>query len=373
MTHLPLVTRLFTKHVALLIVAPESLLDVALEIRNRLTSPPASGEKDAFQLAVNQLKTLCLDDMNKVDATVLDNLSSDVAVIPELAGHLIKAGGKRLRPMLTIASARMLDYDGEQHIKLAAAVELIHGATLLHDDVVDGSALRRGHSTANLIWGNKESVLVGDFIFSRAFELMVSAGELRVLEILSRASGVIAEGEVMQLSTQKNIAATREMYLAVVGAKTAALFAAAARAGAVIANADRATELALYDFGRELGVAFQLVDDALDYSGKQAALGKSVGDDFREGKMTLPVVVAIERADAAELKFWRRTISDGDQEAGDFETALDYIERCGAIEETMARAADFAARACTRLDAAPVNAYSTGLKDLVDSSLLRGH
>ena len=348
-------------------------MDLVLELRNRLGSSPARGEKDAFQASVDHLKSLCREDMNKVDAAVLENLSSDVAVIPELAGHLIKAGGKRLRPILTISAARMFDYAGDQHIKLAAAVELIHGATLLHDDVVDGSSLRRGHSTANILWGNKESVLVGDFIFSRAFELMVSSGELRVLEILSRASGVIAEGEVMQLSTQKNVAATRDMYLAVVDAKTAALFAAAARVGAVIAKTDAHTEKALYDYGRNLGVAFQLVDDALDYSGRQAALGKSVGDDFREGKMTLPVVVAIERADAAALKFWRRTIGEGEQTAGDFETALDYMEQAGAIEETMKRAADYASCAIDCLSAAPKNAYSDGLKELADCSVLRGY
>lgn len=346
-------------------------MDLALELRNRLRVSQMDHAHDAFQEAVTALKKLCDADLDQVNLTVLDNLASDVAMIPELAGHLINAGGKRLRPILTIAAARLLDYDGDDHIKLAAAVELIHGATLLHDDVVDGSSLRRGHSTANMVWGNKESVLVGDFIFSRAFELMVSAGELRVLEILSHASSVIAQGEVMQLSTQKNTAATREMYLGVVEAKTAALFAAASRAGAVIASADERTEHALYEFGRHLGIAFQLVDDALDFSGRQNALGKSVGDDFREGKMTLPVVVAIERADAEARCFWQRTIGDGEQKTGDFEMALDHIDRAGGIAETIALAESYAARAIDYLSAVPNNAYTSNLEALAAASVQR--
>ncbi|MBY0422438.1 MAG: polyprenyl synthetase family protein, partial [Parvularculaceae bacterium] len=254
----------------------------------------------SFSAAVDELRRLCADDLLAVNQCILDGMRSQAHLVPELAGHLVRAGGKRLRPMLTIAAARLFGAADDRYVKLAAAVELIHGATLLHDDVVDASLLRRGVKTANVVWGNKESVLVGDFIFSRAFELMVSAGDLKVLQILSSASRVIAEGEVLQLSTQKNISATYEMYLSVIEAKTATLFAAAAQAGGVIAGCSAAAEESLRRFGEGLGVAFQLVDDALDYCGAERALGKSVGDDFREGKMTLPVIQALANASPEE-------------------------------------------------------------------------
>ena len=306
------------------------------------TTSEATRPGFSFTDAVGELRRMTADDLARVDQAILGSMRSPVSMIPDIAGHLIHAGGKRLRPMLTLAAARLFGYAGDNHVRLAAAVELIHGATLLHDDVVDASALRRGARTANVIWGNKESVLVGDFIFSRAFELMVAAGDLRVLQILSRASGVIAEGEVLQLATQKNLSATFEMYLDVIEAKTAALFAAATQSGAVIAGASAADEASLRAYGHNLGVAYQLVDDALDYSGHEVALGKRVGDDFREGKMTLPVVLAYERADAEEKSFWRRTIAEGRQTADDFAAASALIEKCGALAETLAFARRYA-------------------------------
>lgn len=324
-----------------------------------------------FGSAVAGLKSLLADDLNEVSETILGAMRSQIPMIEEIAGHLINAGGKRLRPLLTLAAARLCGYRGEGHVKLAAAVELIHGATLLHDDVVDASALRRGASTANVIWGNKESVLVGDYLFSQAFELMVGAGNLRVLQILSRASGVIAEGEVLQLATQKNLAATFDMYLAVVESKTAALFAAASQSGAVIAGADRTAEEALRSFGRNLGIAYQLVDDALDYSGREAALGKTVGDDFREGKMTLPVVYAFDRANADDRAFWRRTIAEGGQYAEDFDRARHLIASTRALEDTYACARRYAARALDDLGALPRNRFSAQLAELAARSVER--
>lgn len=324
-----------------------------------------------FLSAVADLRALTAHDLEAVNEEILARMQSPVSMIPEMAGHLINAGGKRIRPMLTLAAARLLDYDGRHHIELAAAVELIHGATLLHDDVVDASVLRRGAETANMIWGNKESVLVGDFIFSRAFELMVAAKDLRVLEVLSRASSIIAEGEVLQLETQKNINTTFEMYLAVVEAKTAALFAAATQAGALIAGASKAQENALRDYGQNLGIAYQLIDDALDYTGVEGALGKSVGDDFREGKMTLPVVYAVARAREDEKPFWRRVIVEGRVDDNDLEQARLLMERDGAISDTIARAKDYANAAMENLSELPQNDHSAALSDLVESSVSR--
>ena len=337
----------------------------------RLSKASVDGGAREFSATVAELKALCASDLNDVNATIMVALKSQSSMIAEIGGHLINAGGKRLRPLLTLAAARMCDCANDDHIRLAAAVELIHGATLLHDDVVDASSLRRGASTANVIWGNKESVLVGDFLFSQAFELMVAAGDLRVLQILSRAAGVIAEGEVLQLATQKNLEATFEMYLAVVESKTAALFAAAAQAGAVIAGADARCEEALRSFGRNLGVAYQLIDDALDYAGRENALGKSVGDDFREGKMTLPVVYAFDRATEADRGFWRRTIAEGSQQAGDFEQARKLIISTRALDDTIACAKRYAARAVEDLARAPQNTFTKALADLAVFSASR--
>lgn len=335
------------------------------------SSARADSDAPAFAGAVSALRALCNSDLAAVNSTIVLSMRSQSPIIGDVAGHLINAGGKRLRPLLTLATAGLFDYSGEDHIKLAAAVELIHGATLLHDDVVDASAMRRGASTANVLWGNKESVLVGDYLFSQAFELMVRAGDLRVLQILSRAAGVIAEGEVLQLATQKNLEATFDMYLAVVESKTAALFAAAAQAGAVIAGADRRAEDAMRSFGRNLGVAYQLVDDALDYSGRETALGKSPGDDFREGKMTLPVVYALDRGQPADREFWRRTIAEGRQQAEDFEKARRLVVSTRALDDTFACARRYAARALDHLALAPRNAFSAALGDLAALSASR--
>src|SRR3954469_5062887 len=248
-------------------------------------------------------------DLNHVNAVILERMQSEVALIPELAGHLIAGGGKRMRPMLTLASAALLDYGGTRHHKLAAAVEFIHTATLLHDDVVDGSGLRRGKRTANIIWGNPASVLVGDFLFSRSFELMVEDGSLRALRILSRASAVIAEGEVDQLTAQRRVETGEDHYLGIISAKTAALFAPACRVSPVVAEASEDAELALESYGKNLGIAFQLSDDVIDYASDGATMGKEAGDDFRDGKVTLPVILAYARGSEADRRFWRLAMS----------------------------------------------------------------
>ena len=276
-------------------------------------------------------------------------MHSPVALIPQLAGHIVAAGGKRLRPMLTLGCARLCGYRGERHIALAAAVEFIHTATLLHDDVVDASDLRRGRDTANAVWGNKPAVLVGDFLFSRAFELMVEDGSLRMLDILSHASAVIAEGEVLQLVTANDTATTEADYLAVIEAKTAALFAAASRIGAVLAERPAEEEQALERFGRNLGDRLPAGRRHARFLGARAELGKSVGDDFRDGKITLPVVLAFARGSDEERAFWRRTLEDSEQRPGDLEQAIALIERRGALAETLARARAYAAAAIDAL------------------------
>jgi octaprenyl-diphosphate synthase len=302
---------------------------------------------------IDWLHGLVAADMAAVDRLIHDRLGSAVPLIPDLARHLVDSGGKRLRPLLTIAAARLNGYAGAEHVKLAAAVEFIHTATLLHDDVVDVSALRRGKIAANVVWGNKSSVLVGDFLFSRAFQLMVEAERVDVLGVLANASAVIAEGEVLQLRSANNLATTTEDYLRVITAKTAALFSAAAEAGAMISDASRDYAAALRGYGHDLGIAFQLVDDALDYSGRQAQMGKSVGDDFREAKVTLPVILAYERADDEAREFWRRTIEDGAQHEGDLKRAIAFVGETGAIEETRAMAKRHAQKAVRQLSSLP--------------------
>jgi octaprenyl-diphosphate synthase len=290
--------------------------------------------------ALAALAALVGPDLEDVNRVIVARMHSPVALIPQLAAHLVAAGGKRLRPVLTLSAARMCGYSGgRRHVNLAACVEFIHTATLLHDDVVDESVLRRGLASANALFGNKASVLVGDFLFSRAFELMVEDGSLSVLAILSRASATIAEGEVLQLTTQNDIATTEERYLDVIRGKTAALFAAACRVGAVVAERGRAEEEALDGYGLNLGIAFQLIDDVLDYNANQARLGKTVGDDFREGKITLPVLLAYRRGDRSEREFWVRTIEDTSrQQDGDLERAMTLMERHGALRDTVLRA-----------------------------------
>jgi len=288
-------------------------------------------------------------DLERVNRLIVERMQSSAGLIPELAGHIVASGGKRLRPMLTLGCARLCGYDGARHIPLAAAVEFIHTATLLHDDVVDASELRRGRDTANAVWGNKPAILVGDFLFSRSFELMVADGSLRILEILSRASSIIAEGEVLQLMTQNDTGTTEAAYLEVIRAKTAELFAAASRIGAVLAERPPREEDALDRFGRNLGIAFQLVDDMLDFSACQTELGKSIGDDFRDGKVTLPILLAFGRGDEEERTFWRRTLEAMDQQPGDLEYAVDLVHRRGALAETLTRARASAAEAVEAL------------------------
>jgi octaprenyl-diphosphate synthase len=297
--------------------------------------------KPAAKPSLDGLLALVGDDLKRVNQLIVDNMDNPVPLIPQLAGHLIAAGGKRLRPILTLAAARLCGYRGDRHLGLAACVEFIHSATLLHDDVVDESKLRRGLDTANAVWGNQASVLVGDFLFSRAFQLMVADGSLEVLEILSNASAVIAQGEVHQLATANNLETTIDDYMTVIRSKTATLFAAAAAIGAVVADRPAAERDALNDYGMNLGIAFQLVDDHLDYAAAQELLGKTVGDDFREGKMTLPVVLAVQRADDAERAFWRRTLEELDQRDDDLPRAMMLLQACGALEDTLAEARRF--------------------------------
>ena len=322
---------------------------------------------------VDRLNALVEDDLKAVNEEILDRMASEVELIPELADYLISSGGKRLRPMLTLAAAKLCAYDGSNHISLAAAVEFIHTATLLHDDVVDGSDLRRGKKAANLVYGNQASVLVGDFLFSRSFQLMVTSGHLRVLDILSNAAAVIAEGEVLQLATANNTATTEDTYLQVIQAKTAALFAAATQVGAVIAERSDAEEEALESYGRNLGIAFQLVDDALDYSGNQAKLGKSVGDDFREGKITLPVVLAFRRGSAEERDFWKRTMEKVDQSDADLEHAMALLEKHGTVAATIERARHYGEIAKDALAIFPESDAREVMQDLVEFVISRAH
>ncbi len=322
--------------------------------------------------AVDRLATLLGEDPGAVDALIHQHMTSPVGVIPNLAAHLIDAGGKRIRPLITLAAARLLGGGGDGPRKLAAAVEFIHSATLLHDDVVDQSSLRRGKRSANLVWGNASSVLVGDFLFARSFNLMVETGDLQVLDILARAASVIAEGEVMQLAAANDAETSRERYMQIIGAKTAALFAAAAKAGAVAAGRPGGEAAALETYGRELGLAFQLVDDALDYGGLSQAMGKNAGDDFREGKVTLPVVFARDAGDESERAFWRRAMG-GERADDDFHRALALMKRHNAIGRTIDAARAHAESAREALSRLPANAYREALADLADFVVERGH
>lgn len=322
--------------------------------------------------SLDPIMTLVADDMAAVNRVIVDRMRSEIPLIPELAGHLIAGGGKRLRPMLTLAGARLLGYGGTRHHLLAAAVEFIHTATLLHDDVVDGSDLRRGKRTANIIWGNPASVLVGDFLFSRSFELMVEGGSLRALEILSNASAVIAEGEVNQLTAVRRIDLGEERYLDIIGAKTAALFAAACRIAAVVA--DRAdTEAALDAYGRNLGIAFQLVDDAIDYTSDSGTMGKDAGDDFREGKMTLPVILAYARGGEEERAFWRDAVAGRRASDADFDHAVVLVRQSRAVDDTFARARHYGQLAIDSLAPFPGSAAKDAMVEAVEFAVARAY
>jgi octaprenyl-diphosphate synthase len=331
----------------------------------------ASGGEDAL----TALMALVRADLESCNRLIVERMQSQVALIPQLAAHIVAAGGKRLRPLLTLAAARLCGYPsipgGDRHVALAACVEFIHTATLLHDDVVDESALRRGQASANALFGNKPSVLVGDFLFARAFELMVHDGSLKVLAILSAASATIAEGEVLQLVTQNDTTTTEAQYLQVIEGKTAALFAAATRIGAVVADRPMPEEEALDTYGRTLGTAFQLVDDALDYSAAQEQLGKTVGDDFREGKITLPVLLAFERGTEAERGFWRRVLEEREQGPDDLAEAQRLIARHGALHDTVERARVYGDKALAALASFPDGPERRALADIVEFCIAR--
>ncbi|MBS0519279.1 MAG: polyprenyl synthetase family protein [Proteobacteria bacterium] len=325
--------------------------------------------------SLEPLLSLCAEDMARVDREIVARMRSPIALIPELANHLVGAGGKRMRPLLTVAAARLCGYDADddRHVKLATCVEFIHSATLLHDDVVDVSALRRGKPTANSVWGDKASVLVGDFLFTRSFELMVDVGSLEILRILCNASSTIAEGEVLQLVTQRDISTPEATYLEVIKAKTARLFAAASEVGAMVAGCKPAERVALESFGMNLGIAFQLVDDALDYAGREAKLGKTVGDDFREGKITLPVILSFLRGRAVEREFWKRTIEKLDQQPGDLEQAQGLIERHNAVSDTFERARHYGAMARDALGLFADTPLKAAMLEAVDFAIDRAH
>ena len=330
-------------------------------------------EKTRPEAGVEKLVSLVSADMARVNQTILARTGSDVTMIPEVANHLISSGGKRLRPMLTLATAGLCDYRGDGHIKLAAAVEFMHTATLLHDDVVDESDMRRGKLAARMLWGNEASVLVGDFLLGQAFKMMVEVGSLPALDILSTAATVIAEGEVMQLAAAKDTSTTEDAYLAVIRAKTAALFAAACEVGPTIAQRPKADQAACRSYGANLGIAFQLIDDALDYGGSSATLGKNTGDDFREGKITLPVVLSFRRGTDSEREFWRRTLEKGEISDGDLETALGIMRKHRALDDTIERARHYGAMARDALEIFETSPIKTALLETVDFCISRAH
>ena len=358
-------------------------------------------EEKSQSSGIDVLVDLVRADMERVNQTILSRTGSEVTMIPEVANHLISSGGKRLRPMLTLATAGLCSYAGEGHIKLAASVEFMHTATLLHDDVVDESDMRRGKLAASvefmhtatllhddvvdqsdmrrgklaarMLWGNEASVLVGDFLLGQAFKMMVEVGSLPCLDVLSTAAAVIAEGEVMQLSAAKDMQTSEDDYLAVIRAKTAALFAAACEVGPILATRGKPDIAACRSYGMNLGIAFQLIDDALDYGGSSAKLGKNVGDDFREGKITLPVVLSNRRGSDEERAFWKRTLEDGDIKDGDLETALATMKKYRALEDTVERARHYGAMARDALELFPASDCKRALIDVVGFCVSRAH
>ncbi len=343
------------------------------------TGPRMAASRDrhagGVEDALTALADLVREDFSACNRVIVQNMQSQVELIPRLAAHLVAAGGKRLRPILTLASARMCGYPGGsggmRHVHLAACVEFIHTATLLHDDVVDESQKRRGLASANAVFGNQASVLVGDFLFSRAFQLMTADGSLHVLRILSDAAATIAEGEVLQLVTQNDLSTEEDRYLEVIQGKTAALFAAACQVGAVVAGRDAHEEQALADFGTAIGMAFQLVDDALDYAADEKKLGKTVGDDFREGKITLPVLTAYHAGSESDRVFWRRTIEDSEQTEADLDHALHLMAQTGAIEATIRRAVGFSLKAKSALTVFPDSLERRCLEGVADYTVRR--
>ncbi|MGJ4854660.1 polyprenyl synthetase family protein [Labrys sp. KB_33_2] len=330
-------------------------------------------DKSGSQGSIQPIVDLTKADMARVNATILSRTGSEVTMIPEVANHLISSGGKRLRPILTLATAQLARYQGEGHVKLAASVEFMHTATLLHDDVVDESDMRRGKPAARMLWGNEASVLVGDFLLGQAFKMMVEVGSLKALDILSTAATVIAEGEVAQLAAAKNTATTEDEYLAVIRGKTAELFAAACEVGPVLAERPKDEQAACRSFGMNLGIAFQLVDDALDYGGSDTKLGKNVGDDFREGKITLPVVLAFRRGNEGERDFWRRTLERGEITEADLEHAIGLMRRHKTLEDTIERARHYGAMAKDALALFADSPMKSALADVVEFCIGRAH
>lgn len=322
------------------------------------------------EVSLDALYSLITPDLKRVDALILDRVKSEIPLISDIARHIIASGGKRIRPALTLITAQLCHYEGQRHIALAAAVEFIHTATLLHDDVVDESKLRRGLATANELFGNKASVLVGDFLLSQAFQIMVADGSMKALKILSDAAAVISKGEVMQLMTEGQPETTIENYLQVISSKTAVLFAAACELGATIAGQDR-HEQALREFGIYIGIAFQLVDDVLDYAADTAKLGKNIGDDFQEGKVTLPVILAYSAGTREDRVFWIRTLSDLQQTPDDFEHALFLMRKYGSIEQTISMAERYCAKAAECLDGFTNSKPKSAMLDIVDFCIHR--
>ncbi len=337
-------------------------MGVVLSLDEGLKKPGAS---------IEPLLRLTAEGMARVNALIVSRAGSDVELIPEVARHLINSGGKRLRPMLTLAAASMCGYRGDGHVKLAASVEFMHTATLLHDDVVDESDVRRGSAAARIVWGNQATVLVGDFLLGQAFKMMVEVGSLDALDILSSAAAIIAEGEVLQLGAAKSTATTEDEYMKVIGAKTAALFSAASEVGPVLAGRDRTERAAFRSFGHNLGIAFQLIDDALDYGGNTRDLGKRTGNDFREGKITLPVILTYRRGNEAVRDFLKRVLEKGEIGDGDLDQATALMRQHRAIEDTIERARHFGSVARDALAPFPDSPIKTALLEAVDFSISR--
>ena len=321
---------------------------------------------------INDINNLINKDLAAVNNLIEDIVGDDVPIIDDLSNHILSAGGKKIRPIITLLTSKLCNYQGKNHIALSACVELIHTATLLHDDVIDESKLRRGIPTANDIFGNKCSILVGDFLFSKSFELMVKHGSKSILKILSKTSSIIAEGEVMQLATIKDYSTNDETYMKIIKAKTASLFSAASEISALLSRKNNKIQNALKNYGKNLGIAFQLVDDALDYVGNKN-LGKKIGDDFKEGKITLPIIISIDKSNKEEKLFWKKTLESNNYNEHDFKEALKIIKKYNAIETTLDRAKQYSKKAINNLNIFPNSNYKTALKSLSKISVNRNN
>lgn len=343
------------------------LQSVTIKPTIRSASTPSSAQ------VLEHLHSLISSDLEETNRIILEQLNAQVELIPTLGSHLINSGGKRLRPILSLVTARMFGYTGTKHSVLAAVIEFIHTATLLHDDVVDKSDTRRGQATANSIWGSKAPVLVGDFLFSRSFQILVDYGDLHVLKIMADACAVISEGEVLQLVVSNDLSTTEEKYLEVVSSKTATLFAAAARIGAVVNNRPKTEENLLAEYGRLLGQAFQVVDDALDYAASGKTLGKSIGDDFQEGKITLPVIHAYQHGTEEERVFWRESLEEKKQTEDGLKRAIKLIRERGSLDYAMKRARQFSEEAKMQLATMPVSKERDALALLADFAVDRSY